>query len=104
MISRVVHSLLRNRTAGAARAEDAVMDTTGLSCAADRIDSHAEVLRGRARLLALHRDSVRWQSPAARICRSRIDAVTADLLAGAARAAEVAERLRLHAARIRAAS
>ena len=80
------------------------MDTTGLCVAADRIDSHAAVLRTRAGLLAAHRDAVRWQSPAARICRAHIDAVTADLVSCAVQAGAVAERLRLHAARIRAAS
>jgi hypothetical protein len=55
-------------------------------------------------MLAAHRDAVRWQSPAARICRARIDAVTVDLVTCALQADGVAERLRLHAARIRAAS
>jgi RecB family exonuclease len=76
------------------------MDATELYAAAGRLDGHEEILRARARLLALHGERVRWQSPAARAFRTRLDAVVTELAGAAAATAALSERLRIHAARV----
>jgi hypothetical protein len=76
------------------------VDTTALYSLAARLDGHAEVVRARARLLAAHRNHLRWRSRAARRCRIRLDGVYAGLAACASQAEEVADRIRAHAARV----
>lgn len=74
------------------------MDVTPLYDIAIRLDAQAEILRGRAHLVAAQRDRLRWRSPAARRCRSEVDTLVADLLGCAGRATALADRVRTHAA------
>ncbi|MGH8861863.1 MAG: hypothetical protein ACRDVG_11640 [Jatrophihabitantaceae bacterium] len=76
------------------------MSATDLYAAADRIEGHAATLRSRAAVIGVQRDTMRWQSLAARLCRTRIDDVTAALSAWAGQADTVAHLLRREARRV----
>jgi len=76
------------------------MDATDLFASADRLNGHDEVLRARARLIALHGDQLRWRSPAAARFRAKLDQVVADLALAATGTAELADRIRIHAGRV----
>jgi hypothetical protein len=76
------------------------VDTTALYALAARLDGHAEVIRSRARTLAARRDALRWHSPAARRCRTRLDAIVGGLIACAGQADAVAGLVRAHAGRL----
>ena len=75
------------------------MDTTALTSAAAVLETHGEVLIARAQLIARQRDSMRWDSPGARRCRSVLDALCSQLLAVATATTALADRLRSCAAR-----
>lgn len=76
------------------------MDATGLYAGAARLDAHEEILRARARLLAMHGERLRWQSPAAAVFRTRLDGLVADLMLAATSTAALSDRIRIHAARV----
>lgn len=76
------------------------MDATGLYAIADRLDGQAELVRARGQLLAMHRDRLRWHSPAARHWRAEMDIIVTDMLAWSARAGVLADEVRAHAARV----
>lgn len=79
------------------------MDATDLYTVADRVAANAEMLRGRARLLAAHGDQLRWQSTGARSFRARLDAIVAALHRSADRGVTVAAAVRSVAAQLRSA-
>jgi hypothetical protein len=76
------------------------MDATELYAGAARLDGHEEVLRARSRLLAMHGEQLRWQSPAASAFRARLDAVAAELMIAASSTAALSDQIRIHAARV----
>ena len=76
------------------------MDATALTSAAATVEGHAEVLIARARLVAHQCDAMRWNSLAARRCRSVIDALCSQLLASGSAAAALADRMRACAVRV----
>jgi hypothetical protein len=76
------------------------MDVLSLYAAADQLDDVAALLQARAGHLATGAAHTRWHSPAARAYYARIEAVTADLRACAARLGALADSVRRHAARI----
>lgn len=77
---------------------DAISAT--LTGAAARLDLHGEVLRSRVTFIARQRDAMRWQSPAARACRARIEVLLHLLLTTSARLTLAADDLRACAARL----
>ena len=76
------------------------MDVSVLYAVADRMDEVAGVLRARVAHIALGSTTTHWYSPAGRIYFARIEEITAQLSECAVRVGELAERVRLHAARI----
>lgn len=76
------------------------MDATELYADAARLDAHEEVLRARARLLAMHAERLRWQSPAASVFRAKLDGLVADLVLVATSTGALSDRVRIHAARV----
>jgi hypothetical protein len=76
------------------------MDATELFAGAERLEGHDEVLRARARLLALHGDHLRWRSPAAARFRAKLDTAVADLTRAAVATGTLADRIRIHAGRV----
>jgi hypothetical protein len=76
------------------------MDATELFASAERLDGHDEVLRARARLVALHGEQLRWRSPAATRFRAKLEGVVADLALAATGTAALADRIRIHAGRV----
>lgn len=80
------------------------MDTDAVSAAlagaAARLEVHADALHSRAAVLARQQDAVRWQSPAARVCRTRTEAALQVLLAASGRLSLLAQGLQACAARL----
>ena len=76
------------------------MDTTALRTAAVAFETHGEVLRARAHLLARQRDAMRWRSPAASRCRVALDALCSQLLASSIALQTIAEDLSSCATRV----
>ena len=76
------------------------MDTTTLISAATTLDAHGEALVSRAHALARQSDAMRWDSPAARRCRTVLDALCAHLLATGNSSAALADSIRSCAARV----
>lgn len=76
------------------------MDATALTSSAAVLDAHSDVLSARAHLLARQCAAMRWDSPAARRCRSVLDALCSHLLASAAAATALADRMRNCAVRV----
>lgn len=76
------------------------VDATELYAGAARLDGHEEILRARARLLAMHGERLRWQSPAAGVFRTRLAALVTELALAAADTAALSDRIRIHAARV----
>jgi hypothetical protein len=76
------------------------MDTTALRTAASAFETHSEVLRSRAHLLARQRDAMRWRSPAAGRCRVALDGLSRQLLASGTAVLTIADDLSSCATRV----
>ncbi|HEY5168337.1 MAG TPA: hypothetical protein VIK03_02935 [Thermoleophilia bacterium] len=75
-------------------------DPAELYAAADHIGRHADALRAHAAHLASAAANARWESPAARAFRAKVDTLGHDMFRAANRIDDAAETLRRHAGRI----